>query len=78
MLREYGLDPQPIRELLKATVTRVYQNTWAACAYRGICAIPDTIFSSHKSVWGLATYGPRAPEPRDRIISLYASYFPVE
>jgi len=47
MLREYGLDPQPIRELLKATVTRVYQNTWAACAYRGICAIPDTIFSSH-------------------------------
>ena len=48
MLREYGLDPQPIRELLKATVTRVYQNTWAACAYRGICAIPDTIFGSHK------------------------------
>src|SRR5262249_56924770 len=31
-----------------------------------------------RSVWGLAAYGPRAPEPRDRVISLYASYFPVE
>jgi hypothetical protein len=28
MLREYGPDAQPIRELLKATVTEVYQNTW--------------------------------------------------
>jgi len=28
MLREYGPDAQPIRELLKTTVTRVYQNTW--------------------------------------------------
>ena len=28
MLREYGPDAQPVRELLKATVTRVYQNTW--------------------------------------------------
>jgi len=28
MLRDYGPDAQPIRDLLKATVTRVYQNTW--------------------------------------------------
>jgi hypothetical protein len=31
-----------------------------------------------RTIWGLAAYGPRAPEPRDRVISLYASYFPVE
>jgi hypothetical protein len=28
MLREYGPDAQPIRELLKATATRAYQHTW--------------------------------------------------
>src|SRR5947208_6398678 len=28
MLRDYGPDPQPIRDPLKATVTRVYQHTW--------------------------------------------------
>ena len=28
MLREYGPDAQPIRELLKTTVRQVYQNTW--------------------------------------------------
>ena len=28
ILREYRPDAQPIRELLKATVIRVYQNTW--------------------------------------------------
>jgi len=28
MLREYGPDAQPIRDQLKATVTRVYQHTW--------------------------------------------------
>ena len=28
ILREYGPYEQPIRELLKGTVTRVYQNTW--------------------------------------------------
>ena len=27
-LRDYGSDAQPIRDLLKATVTQVYQNTW--------------------------------------------------
>src|SRR5215469_4767752 len=31
-----------------------------------------------RSVRGLAAYGRRAPEPRDRVIGLYASYFPVE
>ena len=31
-----------------------------------------------RTIWVLAAYGPRAPEPRDRVISLYASYFPVE
>ena len=28
MLRDYGPNAQPIRDLLKATVTRVYQHTW--------------------------------------------------
>jgi len=31
-----------------------------------------------RTIWELAAYGPCAPEPRDRVISLYASYFPVE
>jgi hypothetical protein len=28
MLRDYGPNAQPIRDLLKATVTRAYQHTW--------------------------------------------------
>jgi hypothetical protein len=28
ILRDYGPDAQPTRDLLKATVTKVYQHTW--------------------------------------------------